>query len=221
MLLITALKKIALIIDDSRAVQNIIASCLKRNEYETVSAYNGADGLEKFKSVQPSLTFLDIIMPGMSGLDVLKDIRALDPTATVIMVTSLISMKILQQAKESKATCEAELEAADIQYRIDGTNMFLSETEKDDDEVKRKEVKSFDAMAKVFEDKKAGVTQEVPGGMEPLTVEPLNIENEEPEAPEVKPTNPLWWKVLKWSTIGLVTILVAGVIYVLYGMWND
>ena len=101
---ITVSKKIALIIDDSRVNQNILVNCLEENGYETVSAYNGADGLEKFKSIKPSITFLDIVMPKMSGLDVLKGIRAFDATAKVIMVTSLASRKILQQAKESKAT---------------------------------------------------------------------------------------------------------------------
>ena len=65
-------KKVALIIDDSRVNQNILLNLLDEKGYDTVSAYNGLDGLEQFKSLKPSLTFLDIVMPKMSGLEVLK-----------------------------------------------------------------------------------------------------------------------------------------------------
>jgi len=95
--------KKALIIDDSRVNQNVLMNCLEENGFETVSANDGVEGLEKFKSIRPSLTFLDIVMPKMSGLEVLQRIKAFDPSAKVIMVTSLVSKQILKQAKELNA----------------------------------------------------------------------------------------------------------------------
>ena len=90
----------ALIIDDSRVNQNILTNQLEEKGFETFNAYDGAEGFEKFKAVRPAITFLDIIMPKMSGLEVLKGIKTLDPDAKVIMVTSFVSKKIVQQAKD-------------------------------------------------------------------------------------------------------------------------
>lgn len=97
------MKKVALIIDDSRVNQNILTNLLEERGYDTVSAYDGSQGLEKFRSVRPVLTFLDIVMPKLYGLEVLKKIKSIDAKARVIMVTSLVSKNILQQAKDAKA----------------------------------------------------------------------------------------------------------------------
>lgn len=97
------MKKVALIIDDSRVNQNILMNLLEERGYETISAYDGVQGMEQFRSIRPALTFLDIVMPKMSGLEVLKRIKALDANAKVIMVTSFVSKQALQQAKDAKA----------------------------------------------------------------------------------------------------------------------
>jgi two-component system chemotaxis response regulator CheY len=95
--------KVALIIDDSRVNQNILMNLLEERGFQTYSAYDGAKGIEEFRTINPTLTFLDIVMPKMSGLEVLKGIRAINPRAKVIMVTSLVSKKVIQQVKNAKA----------------------------------------------------------------------------------------------------------------------
>jgi two-component system chemotaxis response regulator CheY len=62
------------------------------------TALDGPSALDKFKEVKPQLVFLDMIMPGMGGLDVLKEMKEIDPSVTVIMVTVVTDH---EQAKET------------------------------------------------------------------------------------------------------------------------
>lgn len=90
------MKKIKiLVVDDSKVVQTIMKDCLLPELYSVQTAYNGNDGLELFETWQPDLVFLDIMMPGLSGYMVLKEIRRkekADPNkkkTPVIMMTGL------------------------------------------------------------------------------------------------------------------------------------
>ena len=56
--------------------------------YEVVSAYNGAEGLERALAESPDLVLLDVMMPKMSGLDVCKQLKAKRPSIPIIMLTA-------------------------------------------------------------------------------------------------------------------------------------
>jgi two-component system chemotaxis response regulator CheY len=92
------IKKI-LIIDDSPVARKILKSCIpKEPEYEFFEAGDGQVGLERFKEVAPDLTFMDITMPVMGGLECLEKIMQNDPRACVIMCTADIQIKSLERA---------------------------------------------------------------------------------------------------------------------------
>ena len=95
--------KTALVIDDSKVYQNILTNRLEEKGYVVHSAYNGEEGLEKYKSVRPYITFLDIVMPKISGLDLLKDLRSHYSDSKIIISTSLTSIKIVREAKQMGA----------------------------------------------------------------------------------------------------------------------
>ena len=58
--------------------------------YEIVGeAENGLVGVEKFKELKPDIVTMDITMPEMNGLDALREIMKIDPTAKVIMVSAM------------------------------------------------------------------------------------------------------------------------------------
>ncbi|MET6989929.1 response regulator [Sediminicola arcticus] len=67
--------KTILIIEDSTDVRENIAEILKLENYEAVTAENGTIGIEKAKTVMPDLIICDIMMPGISGYDVLKQLN--------------------------------------------------------------------------------------------------------------------------------------------------
>jgi len=66
-----------LIIDDDRTMQMSLARSLKKQGYTVAIASNGEDGLEKAKSIHPSLIICDWMMPKMDGLDVCRHIKAI------------------------------------------------------------------------------------------------------------------------------------------------
>jgi len=76
-----------LIVDDEEIIVRLLSMSLKSDGYETVTAYNGEQGLEVFKSESPDIVVTDIKMPGMDGLELLKKIKEIDSDNEVIIVT--------------------------------------------------------------------------------------------------------------------------------------
>jgi twitching motility two-component system response regulator PilH len=66
---------LALIIDDSATVVAVMRRMLRQNHFETIEALNGPDGIALAINRQPDLIFLDIVMPGMSGFNALRNLR--------------------------------------------------------------------------------------------------------------------------------------------------
>ena len=83
-----------LLIDDVRLYADVAASALRRAGYDVLTAADGAAGLALLRTRRPALVLLDIAMPVMSGIDVLRAVRA-DPdpavAATPVMIVSATS----------------------------------------------------------------------------------------------------------------------------------
>ena len=77
--------KVLLIEDDVR-VRELYELVLKMDEYQVITAETGEDGIEKAKSEQPDLIFLDIGLPGMNGLEVLEILRQDEQTSAIPVV---------------------------------------------------------------------------------------------------------------------------------------
>jgi len=69
------LKEKVLVIDDDKNICELVSLYLLKEGYEVFTAFNGVDGLEKFKSVNPDIIILDIMMPGMDGWEVCRTIK--------------------------------------------------------------------------------------------------------------------------------------------------
>ncbi len=82
------IKPVVLIVDDEPAVREAIELTLEEG-YQTFSAADGREALDILRSVTVNMVFLDITMPGKDGLAVLADIKALDPSVEVIMVSAV------------------------------------------------------------------------------------------------------------------------------------
>ncbi|MFP4105576.1 MAG: response regulator transcription factor [Phycisphaerae bacterium] len=79
-------KKRIIIIEDERDMADLVAMQLRREHYEVDLAYDGAAGLEKIQSNPPDLALVDIMLPGLPGTEVLKEIRNDPHTAHVPVV---------------------------------------------------------------------------------------------------------------------------------------
>lgn len=93
-----------LIVDDSRTSRKILRAVLEEAGYNVVDeALNGAEGIEKYKQHQPAVCTMDITMPVMDGIEALKEIRAFDPNAKVVMLTAAGQQSKIVEAVKSGA----------------------------------------------------------------------------------------------------------------------
>jgi len=96
----TAIIDKILIVDDSPVARKILKSCIPADKgYELHEADDGTAGLQRFKEVHPSVTFLDITMAHMDGMECLEEIKMLDQDAVVVMCTADIQPKSAQKAE--------------------------------------------------------------------------------------------------------------------------
>src|SRR5579871_479804 len=79
-----------LIIEDERALTELLTYNLQREGYETFVAHDGQEGLRKAQTQLPDLIILDLMLPGLSGQEVLREIRAGERTRDlpVIILTA-------------------------------------------------------------------------------------------------------------------------------------
>jgi len=76
-----------LIVDDEPLILEVLSEHFKA-DYDVETALNGADALGAVLRVRPDVVMLDITMPRMNGVEVLKDIKQIDDSIEVIMVTA-------------------------------------------------------------------------------------------------------------------------------------
>ena len=76
-----------LIVDDEPLILEVLTEHFK-SEYDIDTALNGADALGAILRARPDVVMLDINMPRMNGVEVLKDIKQIDESIAVIMVTA-------------------------------------------------------------------------------------------------------------------------------------
>ena len=76
-----------LIVDDDTAFRTVLASELERMDFDVRSAASGEEGVTAAAAVEPDVILLDLRLPGISGLEALKTLRARAPRSEVIMLT--------------------------------------------------------------------------------------------------------------------------------------
>jgi len=99
------MKKI-LFIEDESALQKSVTEILKKEGYETISAFDGESGLKSAKEKKPDLILLDLILPKLDGFSVLEKLKEDKETKEipVIVLTNLEDVKDVGRALELGAT---------------------------------------------------------------------------------------------------------------------
>lgn len=87
-------KERILVVDDEVEVCNALKEFLILKEYAVETALNGPMALKMVEDFNPHIVLLDIIMPGMGGVDVLKRIRNTNPEIGIIMTTAVVDEEI-------------------------------------------------------------------------------------------------------------------------------
>ena len=92
------MRKPALIVDDEQPIQYLLSKQLEQWGYVCAAVSSGQEALEKLASRQFELMLLDVRMPGMSGLEVLRQSRDDHPAMTVVMLSALLDVKVMAEA---------------------------------------------------------------------------------------------------------------------------
>lgn len=79
------LERVAVVIEDDADIRRLLEEVLEQGGFETHSAGNGLDGVEKVRRYRPILTTLDVSMPGIDGFETAKRIRALSDTYLIML----------------------------------------------------------------------------------------------------------------------------------------
>lgn len=91
------IKRRILVVDDEEEVLNTLTKFLTIKGYDVYTAEDGLKAIEKVKEVRPHIVLLDIIMPGMGGIDALKEIKKIDPGVGVIMATAVTDEELAKR----------------------------------------------------------------------------------------------------------------------------
>ena len=89
--------------DDAEFLRVRISKMLIGNGHQVLEANNGLVAVNAYKTEHPEVVLMDITMPEMDGLQALKEIRAFDPKAKVVMLTALGQESVVLEAIKSGA----------------------------------------------------------------------------------------------------------------------
>ncbi len=87
-----------LVVDDEELAVETLREFLSGKGYEVHTALDGATAIQKVIEVKPKVVLLDIIMPGMGGIDTLKEIKKIAPQVGVIMATAVTDEELARRA---------------------------------------------------------------------------------------------------------------------------
>jgi len=99
-----------LVIDDEQGIRHLLDTLLRRKGYDVVLAESGRQGLELFRRERPDVIVLDLKMPEMDGLTVLRQIKNLDPGKPVIILTGAGTAEAEKQVRALGVTEYVEKE---------------------------------------------------------------------------------------------------------------
>ena len=98
------MSKTVLICDDAMFMRSVIADVLAPAGFEVVGeASTGEEAVERYAETNPDLVTMDIVMPGMTGLDAVRKILEFDPAARIIICSGLGQEALVAEAMRAGA----------------------------------------------------------------------------------------------------------------------
>jgi DNA-binding NtrC family response regulator len=109
-----------LVVDDEPFVCKALRKFLERKGFEVEVAHGCDEAVESYNTERPDMVLLDVRMPGKDGLETLRELRALDPKAVVIMLTAIQDMELAK-----RALTEGALEYINKSVNLDALELTL------------------------------------------------------------------------------------------------
>lgn len=89
-----------MVVDDSPFASKQVKDIVEDNGYDVIGyAKNGEEGIELYKELKPDIVILDIIMPGIDGLETAEILKKNDPNVRILMLSSLCDAGTLEEVK--------------------------------------------------------------------------------------------------------------------------
>ena len=93
-----------LLVDDAAFMRMMLKNTLTQAGYtDLIEAEDGVKAVEAYTAEKPDLVFMDITMPNKDGLETLKEIKAMDPGATIVMCSAMGQQAMVIEAIQSGA----------------------------------------------------------------------------------------------------------------------
>ncbi|PLT31674.1 response regulator [Peribacillus deserti] len=89
-----------LIVDDQFGIRILLNEVLQREGYETFQAANGPQALDIVNKYPPDLVLLDMKIPGMDGIEILKRMKQIDQNIRIIIMTAYGELDMIQEARD-------------------------------------------------------------------------------------------------------------------------
>lgn len=122
-------KKKILVVDDERDFVDMVKLRLESENFEVIVAYDGEEALDKVEKDHPDAVLLDIMMPNLDGLAVLKRIRKKDKNLPVYMLTAFSNEERFKVADKFNASGFI-VKTGDLKKEIDNINIALNIADK-------------------------------------------------------------------------------------------
>jgi two-component system, response regulator, stage 0 sporulation protein F len=91
-----------LIVDDDQRIVQLLSDCFKHAHTVDI-AMNGGEALAIIRRQRPDVVLLDLMLPGISGVHLLKEIKKTDPTIAVVVMTGLGNTAVVDEAVRNGA----------------------------------------------------------------------------------------------------------------------
>ncbi len=93
-----------LVCDDASFMRNIISEILTQAGYDVVGqAQTGLEAIERYKELSPDLVTMDIVMPGLGGIDAVREIMKESPDAKILMCSAMGQRSLVMEAIQAGA----------------------------------------------------------------------------------------------------------------------
>ncbi|GAA0740212.1 response regulator transcription factor [Clostridium oceanicum] len=149
-----------LVVDDEKSILNLVKMNLKLERYEVVVSSTGMESIEKFKRENPDLVILDLMLPDISGHEVIQRFHEIDSEVPVIMLTakSQINDKLLGLKLGADDYITKPFNTAELILRIKAITKRLNRKSKEEiiksNEINIKSIRILKNERKVFIDGK-------------------------------------------------------------------
>ena len=119
-----------LIVDDSIFIRESLRKILEAHDYDVVGeAEDGLIAVEQYKSLRPQLVLMDISMPNMDGIEAMKHIKQFDPSAKIIVFSSLNQKQFVNECLHAGALTFIS-KSAEKSILLDAIAKYISNSKK-------------------------------------------------------------------------------------------